>query len=70
MPGASASELGVGFPMDSELICVLIKRVFCQIGLCKLQEVANENENFRMYTITAGRCAGRLLIIIIVIITT
>jgi hypothetical protein len=65
MPGASASELGVGFAMNSELICVLIKiEVFCQIGLCKLQEVANENENFRMYTITVGRCAGRVLIII------
>jgi hypothetical protein len=65
MPGASTSELGVDFAMDSELICVLIKiEVFCQIGLCKLQEVANENENFRMYIITAGRCAGRLIIII------
>jgi hypothetical protein len=65
MPGASTSELGVGFAMDSELICVLIKiEVFCQIGLCKLQEVANGNENFRMYIITAGRCAGRLIIII------
>jgi hypothetical protein len=25
MPCATASELGVGFAMDSELICVLIK---------------------------------------------
>ena len=57
MPCATASELGVGFAMDSELICVLIKiEVVLPHWFVQRQEVTNENENFRMYTITADRC--------------